>query len=149
MPRALRPTARGARYSDASFRRASTSSSNAALEPSTATAGCGSSTRRSTTDMSRGPAISMRNGMIVSAISEPSSGTRARLYTGFLAHGPGHAAECPQRSVFLPDQEDGRLRAAQHGLRHAAEHESSQAAAPVARHHDEVGVAEASRLDDR
>src|SRR5258705_148572 len=97
----------------------------------------GTLTRRSVT--SRGPAILKIKGMIVSATSEPSRATRARLYMeGRLsALRSGRAAGRLEGRAGCPNDAHGDGGPAQYRLGHAPEDEPAQAASPMARHHDE------------
>src|SRR5712691_724693 len=108
--------------------------------------GIGATTRRSTTSMSSGPAISRMNGMIPSATIDPSSGTSARLYTGGLRR--NRAPLSLDRRAVGADDEDGRPGAAQHRFGHAAEDEPPEPAPPVGGHHDEVRLHHLGGLDD-
>src|SRR4030095_9939560 len=103
----------------------------------------GTLTRRSVT--SRGPAILKIKGMIISATSEPSRATRARLYMkgrlsapwsrlagGHLEVRGGCANTAPRYCGPAPPR-----------LGHAPEDEPAQTTSAVARHHDEVGFLEA------
>src|SRR5712691_6188379 len=109
--------------------------------------GIGATTRRSTTSMSSGPAISRMNGMIPSATNEPSSGTSARLYTGGLRR--HRAPPSLDRRAVGADDEDGRPGAAQHRFGHAAEDETAEPAPPVGGHHDQVHLLRVGGFDDR
>src|SRR5712691_10415763 len=146
-PFAPSSTAIGAKYSSASRRRFSTSSISTRRDPSTTEGGIGTRTRRSTTSMSRGPAISRMKGMIPSATIEPSSGTSARLYTGGLFRRRGTPLGLDRRAVGA-DDEDGRPGTAQHGLGHAAEDQAPKPAPPVRGHHDHVNLVHLRCLDD-
>src|SRR5919197_142714 len=147
-PFARSSAATGARYSSASTRRFSTSSTSTYRVPSTTEGGMGRRTRRSTTSMSSAPAISRTNGMIPSATFEPSSGTRARLYTSRLLRGRGAPLRRQRRAVSADDQ-DGRPRPAQHRLGHTAEDEAPEPAPAVGGHHDHVALLRLGRFEDR
>src|SRR5881628_404889 len=146
-PFARSSAAIGARYSS-SARRFSTSSTSTYRVPSTTEGGMGKRTRRSTTSMSRGPAISRTKGMIPSATIEPSSGTRARLYIARLLRRSRATSRLHGRAVGADDQ-NGLPGPAQHRLGHAAEDEAPEPAPPVGGHHDHVGLLRLRRLDDR
>src|SRR6187200_2687469 len=100
--------------------------------------------------MSSGPAISRTKRSIASEGRDPSSATSTRLPSN-MAELPGRGARAErhvERRTARADQENGRRRRAQHALGHAAEHETAETIAAVARHHDEVGAAVARGLDD-
>src|SRR6266498_5153524 len=108
----------------------------------------GTVTRRSVT--SRGPAISKMKGMIVSATSEPSRATRARLYMDgrLSAPGSGFALGHFEGRPGDTNDADGHGGPAKHRLGHAPEDEPAQTTSPMARHHDEIGFLEPGALDD-
>src|SRR5712692_11285443 len=90
------------------------------------------------------------NGMIVSATSEPSRATIACLYTDRRLSGPGFGLVLGrvEGSAEGAHDADGDGGPTQHGFRDAAQDQAAQPAAPVAGHHDEIGLVEPSRLDD-
>src|SRR5712692_9889439 len=107
-------------------------------------------TRSSTTSMSSGPAISRMNGITVSATTEPSRGTSARLYMRRLLGSPDLpcAPGLLDRRAGRPEQEDGRRGSAQHGFRHAAEDEPPQTAAPMRGHDNQVHLPQPRGIHD-
>src|SRR5207249_7153092 len=147
-PFARSSSAIGARYSSASARRFSASSSSTYRAPSTTEGRLGRRTRRSTTSMSSGPAISRIKGMIPSATIEPSSGTRACLYTARLLCRRRATPRLDWRAVSADDQ-DGRPGSTQDRLRHAAENEPPEPAPAVGGHHDQVDLLHLRGFDDR
>src|SRR5207247_316578 len=147
-PRRRRSTASGAKYSSASIRADSGSSNTGRPAPSTTRGRTGTLTRRSVT--SRGPAILKIKGMIVSATSEPSRATRARLYMDGRLSAPwgGSTLGHFEGRTGGPNDAHGDGGPAQHRLGHAPEDEPAQTTSPMARHDDEVDFLEPGALDD-
>src|SRR5687767_8944534 len=97
--------------------------------------------------MSSGPAIWTMKGTIASATGEPSSGTRARLYTAHLRSARAGGADVLDRRAVRTNEQDGRP--SQNGLRNAAEDETAKPAPAMRAHDDQVDATNACRLDDR
>src|SRR6266849_2135830 len=116
--------------------------------PSTAIGGTGTSTRTRATSMSSGPAISRMNGMIDSATIEPSSGTSARLYMGSPPRGRSPDRKI-HRGALGANDENGSRRPPQYRLGDAAQDQATETGPAVGGHHDQVGLLDVRRLDDR
>src|SRR6266545_2614040 len=137
-----------ARYSSAPARSFATSSMTSCRAPSTAIGGAGTRTRTRATSMSSGPAISRMNGMIDSATIEPSSGTSARLYMGSPPCGRSPDRKIHRGALGANDENRSR-RPPQYRLGDAAQDQATETGPAVGGHHDQVGLLDVRRLDDR